>query len=120
MTVLAVAPPSARLPVVRLETTGALAAAVAGWRRQPAIGLDTEFVRERTFFPRLGLIQVADDRAAYLIDPLAGVDLVPLAALLRAPAPLKVLHSASEDIEVLYRAMAALPAPLFDTQVAAG
>ncbi|HVT58354.1 MAG TPA: ribonuclease D [Thermoanaerobaculia bacterium] len=120
MTVLAVALPSARLPVVRLETTGALAAAVAGWQRQPVIGLDTEFVRERTFFPRLGLIQIADDSAAYLIDPLAGIDLEPLAALLRAPAPLKVLHSASEDIEVLYRVLGALPAPLFDTQVAAG
>jgi ribonuclease D len=111
---------SASAPLVRLESGAALAAAVERWQAAPALALDTEFVRERTFFPRLGLIQVADGEAVYLLDPLAVKDLAPLAEILRAPAPLKVLHSASEDVEVFHRAVGAVPAPLFDTQVAAG
>ncbi|HVT17039.1 MAG TPA: ribonuclease D [Thermoanaerobaculia bacterium] len=110
----------AALPAVRLETDAALAEAARGWLAAPELALDTEFVRERTFFPRLGLIQVADDRTIYLLDPLAVRDLAPLAAVLRSPSTLKVLHSASEDVEVFYRALGAVPSPLFDTQIAAG
>lgn len=105
---------------LRLESDGALAAAAACWLAAPAIGLDTEFVRERTFFPRLGLIQVADGAAVYLLDPLAVHDLAPLRAVCAAAGTLKVLHSASEDVEVFHRAVGAVPSPLFDTQVAAG
>ncbi|MBV8199277.1 MAG: ribonuclease D [Acidobacteria bacterium] len=107
-------------PPVRVETAAALRAAAERWLAAPAVALDTEFVRERTFFPRLGLIQVNDGEAIYLLDPLAVEDLAPLAELCRAAGTLKVLHSASEDVEVFYRALGAVPAPLFDTQVAAG
>jgi ribonuclease D len=107
-------------PAVRLQSDAALAAAARRWLAAPAVALDTEFVRERTFFPRLGLIQVADGEATYLLDPLAARDLAPLADLCRASGTLKVLHSASEDVEVFFRALGVVPAPLFDTQVAAG
>lgn len=107
-------------PAVRLESDEALRAAARCWLAAPALALDTEFVRERTYFPRLGLIQIHDADAAYLLDPLAVRDLAPLAEVCRAAATIKVLHSASEDVEVLYRALGVVPAPLFDTQVAAG
>jgi ribonuclease D len=114
-------PPAPRPPlrVIRLETSGGLAAAASRWAAAPALALDTEFVRERTFFPRLGLVQMADGEAVYLLDPLAAADLSPLAVACRGEA-LKVVHSASEDVEVLHRVLGAVPAPLFDTQVAAG
>jgi ribonuclease D len=112
-------PPATAVPV-RLESGAALRAAVERWLAAPAVALDTEFVRERTFFPRLGLIQVNDGDATFLLDPLAVRDLGPLADLCRAAGTLKVLHSASEDVEVFYHALGVVPAPLFDTQVAAG
>jgi ribonuclease D len=80
--------------------------------------LDTEFVRTNTFYHRLGLVQVSDADQVWLVDPLAAGDLAPLAEVLAAPG-LKVVHSASEDIEVFYRALGVLPSPLFDTQIAA-
>lgn len=88
------------------------------WLEAPVLGLDTEFVRTNTFYHRLGLVQVADADRVWLADPLAAGDLAPLAEVLAAPG-LKVVHSASEDIEVFYRALGVLPAPLFDTQIAA-
>ncbi|HEV7516781.1 MAG TPA: ribonuclease D, partial [Thermoanaerobaculia bacterium] len=113
------APPPLPQPVVAVESGAALAAAAAGWSGVQALALDTEFVRERTFFPRLGLVQVSDGHAAYLVDPLAIADLAPLAATLRAPGTIKVLHSASEDLEVFQRSLSAVPEPLFDTQIGA-
>jgi ribonuclease D len=103
----------------------ALATAARSWPERGALALDTEFVRERTFFPRLGLVQVSDGATVTLIDPLAvgdvgdAGDLAPLLDALRAPGPVKVLHSASEDLEVFYRAFGIVPEPLFDTQIAA-
>jgi ribonuclease D len=112
-------PPQPPQPVIAVESAAALAAAADDWSGAEALALDTEFVRERTFFPKLGLIQVSDGRAAYLVDPLAVSDLAPLAAALRAPGTVKVLHSASEDLEVFQRSLGAVPAPLFDTQIGA-
>jgi ribonuclease D len=112
-------PPPVPPRVARVETQEALAAAAGRWAAAPALALDTEFVRERTYFPRLGLVQVADGGAVYLLDPLAVEDLSPLALACRSSA-LKVVHAASEDVEVLHRALGTVPAPLFDTQVAAG
>jgi ribonuclease D len=103
-----------------ISTGAALDRAARRWLEHPAVALDTEFVRERTFFPRLGLVQVADERRVDLVDPLAVPDLGPLRELLVAPGTLKVVHSASEDLEVFYRATGVLPRPLFDTQIAAG
>ncbi len=100
----------------------ALAAAARAWEGRGAhalLAFDTEFVRERTFFPRLGLVQLADGEAVTLVDPLAVDDLAPLLCALGTDGPVKVVHSASEDLEVLYRAYGIVPAPLFDTQIAA-
>ena len=86
----------------------------------PWVALDTEFERSRTFHAELCLVQIAAPELLVCMDPLALTDLRPLsAALAAAPAP-KLLHAARQDLEVLYRIDARLPAPLFDTQVAAG
>lgn len=106
-------------PIVGVETAADLRVAVERWAEAPALALDTEFLRERTFFQRLGLIQVSDGRACYLVDPLALPDLGPMAEILAAPEIVKVFHSASEDLEVLGRHLGVLPEPLFDTQIAA-
>ncbi|MGE3298751.1 MAG: ribonuclease D [Porticoccaceae bacterium] len=96
-----------------------LVAAAAHWRRCNAVTLDTEFMRTDTFYPRLALVQVSDGDTAWLIDPVALGDLRPLGALLSDPNVVKVLHSCSEDLEVLQHALGCRPAPLYDTQVAA-
>lgn len=96
----------------------ALVEGVARWCRAPFVALDTEFVRERTYYPRLCLLQVADGRAVYLLDVLAIEDLSPLRSLFEAPVP-KVLHAARQDLEVFWWQLRCLPRPLFDTQVAA-
>lgn len=100
-----------------ITTDAALAEASRLWAEATVLGLDTEFVRTNTFFHKLGLIQVSDGRTSWLVDPLAARDLTPLAAVFRSPG-VKVLHSASEDIEVFYRNLGVLPEPLFDTQIA--
>ncbi|HXU46210.1 MAG TPA: ribonuclease D [Thermoanaerobaculia bacterium] len=107
------------LPIEFVRTREGLARAAERWRGAPALAIDTEFVRERTFFPHLGLIQVADRTAATLVDPLAAGDLAPFAAVLDDPATIKVVHSASQDLEVFFRAFGRLPSSLFDTQEAA-
>lgn len=81
------------------------------------LGLDTEFVRVSTFYPKPGLIQVALGDTAHLIDPIAGMDVTGLGAVL-ASGPLSVLHAAQEDYEVLFRLTGQLPTPVFDTQIA--
>lgn len=83
------------------------------------LALDTEFVRERTYYPELCLIQVAGQNELACIDPLALDSLAPLTELLRDPGITKVLHAASQDQEVLLQTTGVLPAPIFDTQVAA-
>jgi ribonuclease D len=83
------------------------------------LALDTEFMRERTYFPRLCLVQLATPRTLACIDPLALDDLGPLAALLRNPLGLKVIHAARQDVEALQTRCPEAPTNLFDTQVAA-
>ncbi|PWB34686.1 ribonuclease D [Pseudomonas sp. SDI] len=90
------------------------------WRTLPYVALDTEFMRVDTFYPKAGLIQVGDGVRAYLIDPLRVSAWQPLADLLEDRNVIKVLHACSEDLEVLLRLTGSLPAPLFDTQLAAG
>lgn len=85
----------------------------------PTIGLDTEFVRERTYWPQLALVQIAAGEEIYLVDPLAPGIPAALAKLLSDTRVLKIMHSASEDLVALKYACHALPQPLFDTQVAA-
>jgi len=97
-----------------------LAEHCAAWQALPFVALDTEFMRVDTFYPIAGLLQVSGGDGAYLIDPLRISDWRPFAALLEAPTVVKVLHSCSEDLEVFLRLTGSLPAPLFDTQLAAG
>lgn len=96
-----------------------LARQCAAWRQRPFVVLDTEFMRVDTFYPRAGLLQVGDGERATLIDPRTVSDWAPFAALLEDPAVVKVLHACSEDLEVFQRLVGTLPAPLFDTQLAA-
>jgi ribonuclease D len=91
---------------------------VAELRAEPRYAVDTEFHRERTYWPHPALIQVGWTGGIALIDPLA-VDLAPVAELLRGPG-LVVMHAAAQDLEVLQVACGELPRRLFDTQVAAG
>ncbi len=83
-----------------------------------AIGLDTEFLRERTYRAELCLLQLADPAGPLCVDPLALEDLGPLVAVLSAPQPLKVMHASRQDIEVLFPAVGPVQ-PIFDTQIAA-
>lgn len=85
----------------------------------PFIAVDTEFVRERTYYPQLALIQVANSAVIACIDPLAIDDLTPLKKLLADTRTTKVFHAASQDMEVFYHLFGELPAPLYDTQIAA-
>lgn len=86
----------------------------------PFLAIDTEFIRERTYWPQLCLIQIADAKGAVAIDPLApGIDLSPLVDILQNPKILKVFHSGRQDIEIFHLLTGKVPAPLFDTQVAA-
>ncbi|GGO80345.1 ribonuclease D [Marinobacterium nitratireducens] len=103
---------------VRVDTDGDLARLCQYWRTLPMVALDTEFQRVDTFYPIPGLIQLADDKRCYLIDPLSIGDFAPLAALFTDESVLKVLHASSEDLELFLHSLGVLPRPLFDTQVA--
>ena len=81
--------------------------------------IDTEFIRESTYYPELALIQIASGDLLACIDPLAITDLGPLAELLVRDSLLKVFHSSSQDLEILYQKFGKVPVPVFDTQVAA-
>ena len=83
------------------------------------VAVDTEFVREQTYYPQLALIQVANEQLIACIDPLALEDLAPLKVLFSNPAVTKVFHAADQDMEIFYLLFGELPLPLFDTQVAA-
>lgn len=83
------------------------------------ITVDTEFIRERTYYPRLCLLQIANKEQAAVIDPLAGLDLAPVLALMQNPKLIKVFHAARQDIEIFYQMSGHIPVPIFDTQVAA-
>ena len=84
------------------------------------ITVDTEFLRDRTYWPRLCLVQIAGPDEAAAIDPLAsGLDLAPLYDLMSDQSLLKVFHAGRQDVEIFFHAMGSIPEPLFDTQVAA-
>ncbi|MDY7561228.1 ribonuclease D [Pseudomonas sp. 10B1] len=89
------------------------------WQTLPFVALDTEFMRVDTFYPIAALLQIGDGARAFLIDPLLISNWAPLSALLENPNVIKVVHACSEDLEVLLRLTGSLPAPLFDTQLAA-
>ena len=87
---------------------------------QPWIGVDTEFLRERTFFPKLCLLQLAAGGRIWCIDTLRIGSLGPLMPVLTAAAARKVIHAARQDLEAVYLSSKGIVAPVFDTQIAAG
>ncbi|PHR30594.1 MAG: ribonuclease D [Desulfotalea sp.] len=90
-------------------------------RQTDAVALDTEFVWERTYYPQLGLIQIAlSDEECYLIDPIAIKDLSALGKLLSDRGVIKILHDAPQDLTILQQATGAIPQNIFDTRLAAG
>ncbi len=103
-----------------ITTTEALDAACARLSSAPFITVDTEFMRETTYYPILCLIQVASTDDSFLIDPLAdGIDLTPFLDLMANTDVVKVFHSARQDLEIIWNIGQLIPAPLFDTQIAA-
>lgn len=88
--------------------------------RHDYVTVDTEFMREKTFWPILCLIQLAGPDKAAAVDPLAdGIDLAPLFELMAAPDTLKVIHGGRQDVEIFHHLTGQVPAPLYDTQIAA-
>jgi ribonuclease D len=103
-----------------ITDTEALAAFCGRQRGVEFVTVDTEFMRERTYWPILCLVQVAGPDEAVAIDALAeGIDLAPLHVLMADPTILKVFHAARQDLEIFYQRMGTVPDPVFDTQVAA-
>jgi len=103
-----------------LTASSDVALLCARLRAEPYITIDTEFLRERTFWPKLCLLQLASPKEAAAIDPLAdGMDLAPVFDLLDDPKVLKVFHAARQDMEIFFHLTGRLPHPIFDTQVAA-
>lgn len=103
-----------------ITTTDDLAAACERLARHPFITIDTEFLRETTFWPKLCVVQLASVDEALVVDALAeGLDLAPFFALMSNPDVLKVFHAGRQDIEIVWHLAGIIPTPVFDTQVAA-
>ncbi len=105
---------------VLVTDTAALAALCTRLRAEPYVTIDTEFMRERTYFPELCVVQLAGvDDVAVIDAEAAGIDLAPLGELLADTAVVKVFHAARQDVEIFLELFGQVPAPIFDTQVAA-
>ena len=103
-----------------IADSAALAAFCARQAKAEFIAVDTEFLRDTTYWPKLCLVQIGGPEEVAAIDTLApDLDLSPMTDLLGDPGILKVFHSARQDMEIFYHLMGRLPAPIFDTQVAA-
>ena len=102
-----------------IDTAPALAGLCDRLKGQLWLAVDTEFMRERTYYPELCLVQVATDDLVACIDPLALPSLEPLLTLLLDARMVKVLHAARQDLEIFFHLSGRVPAPVFDTQVAA-
>lgn len=106
-------------PVSRIGTQDELEAACDGWLRGSSLAIDTEFVRTNTFYPKPGLLQLADELGTYLVDPLAIDSWDCFLDLLQNPQLEFILHSAGEDLSLMLSLFGTLPAGIFDTQLAA-
>jgi ribonuclease D len=102
-----------------ITETRDLEAVCAAFAAQPFVAVDTEFMRETTYWPKLCLIQAAAPGVEAVIDPLADIDLAPFLALLANRDVLKVFHAARQDLEIFLKLGGQLPHPVFDTQIAA-
>jgi ribonuclease D len=106
-------------PVRYIDTPAALSELCTRLRGNPWLALDTEFLREKTYYPRLCLLQVATPELVACIDPLALEDLSPLLDVIYQAGITKVLHAARQDMEIFFHLRNTLPSPVFDTQIAA-
>jgi ribonuclease D len=106
--------------VIWIERDDELAELAHALSRCGSIGLDTEFMREKTFFPGLCLLQLAADERVWCVDTLRCGSLDPLVPALNAPSSRKVIHSARQDLEAFYLNVKRVISPIFDTQIAAG
>jgi ribonuclease D len=88
-------------------------------QQEPWVSLDTEFLREKTYYPKFCLLQIASPSWVACVDPLAITDLTPLFDALYNPNIVKVLHSCRQDLEIFYQITGKIPGPIFDTQTAA-
>jgi ribonuclease D len=113
--------PRAEFPLpVFITDTAALAALCERLASEPFVTIDTEFIRERTYWPELCVVQLGGEADVAVIDAQAeGIDLAPLGALLANEAVVKVFHAARQDVEIFLLMFGATPRPIFDTQVAA-
>lgn len=103
-----------------ITTTTALAEFCGALTSETFITVDTEFLRETTYYPKLCLIQIAGETRAAVVDPLAaGIDLAPFYALMADTRVMKVFHAARQDVEILLKLANQVPSPIFDTQIAA-
>ena len=103
-----------------ITTNDALSSIIKQYQSTEFLAVDTEFLRERTYYPQLCLIQISDGIDAVAIDPLAtGLDLNPLWDLMRNPTITKVFHAGNQDMEIFLHLMGSLPEPIYDTQIAA-
>lgn len=103
-----------------ITETQALAEFCRALRERPFVAVDTEFMREKTYWPILCLVQAAAEGIEAVIDPMApGIDLAPFLEVMADEHIVKVLHAARQDVEIFYQLMGRTPGPLFDTQVAA-
>jgi len=106
--------------MITITDTAALAQFCESLSSADFVTVDTEFMRERTYWSKLCLVQLAGPNEAAIIDPLAeGIELDPLIALLSDPSVLKVFHAARQDIEIFHHMTGIVPSPVFDTQIAA-
>ncbi len=103
-----------------ITSTAELAEACQRFAAQPFVTVDTEFLRDSTYYSKLCLLQIASPDEALLVDPLAkGLDLAPFFALMADANVIKVFHAARQDLEIIWQMGQVIPSPLFDTQIAA-
>ena len=103
-----------------INTTEALAKLCVQLANERYVTVDTEFIREKTYFPKLCLVQIAGKEGGFAVDPLAkGIELAPFFELLASEKVLKVFHASRQDIEIFFQLTGKVPTPIFDTQIAA-
>ena len=107
------------MPIEYVSDTARLNALCEEWASEEFLAVDTEFERTSTFYARIGLLQIADSKSCYLVDPLSIEDWSAFKQLLSTPSCTLVMHSCSEDLSLLQTFLGCLPVSLFDTQLAA-
>jgi ribonuclease D len=103
-----------------ISSTAELEASIAGARAAGCIGLDTEFLRERTYRARLCLVQLATAEEIFIVDPVSGLDVEGIGELISDPAVQVVVHAGKQDFELFFDRFGAVPKNVFDVQIAAG